>query len=103
MKDSDLEVEFVFAQTDRQVLKTLKVPEGSTVGDVINHSRIENEFPDIDMAGFATGIWGREVSRELRVQAGDRVEIYRPLEIEPREARRQLASMGRTMRGKARP
>ena len=40
----------------------------------------------------------RLVERGTRVQNGDRVEIYRPLELDPREARRQLASLGRTMR-----
>jgi putative ubiquitin-RnfH superfamily antitoxin RatB of RatAB toxin-antitoxin module len=44
------------------------------------------------------GVFGRVVADDYGVQAGDRVEIYRPLEREPREARRELAARGLTMR-----
>jgi putative ubiquitin-RnfH superfamily antitoxin RatB of RatAB toxin-antitoxin module len=98
MSSSEFEVEFVFALAERQLLRCLTVPDGSTVKDVISHSRVESDFPDIDMTEFETGIWGRQVGLQQRVKAGDRVEIYRPLELEPREARRQLALVGRTMR-----
>jgi putative ubiquitin-RnfH superfamily antitoxin RatB of RatAB toxin-antitoxin module len=37
------------------------------------------------------GIWGKRVSPDTTVRAGDRVELYRPLEVDPREARRQRA------------
>ncbi|MDH5239499.1 MAG: RnfH family protein [Gammaproteobacteria bacterium] len=42
-------------------------------------------------------MWGKEVAGDTLVSAGDRVEIYRPLNLDPREARRQLALSGRTM------
>ena len=44
------------------------------------------------------GVWGRVVEPGYRLKSGDRVEIYRPLEIDPRDARRKLAEAGRTMR-----
>jgi putative ubiquitin-RnfH superfamily antitoxin RatB of RatAB toxin-antitoxin module len=43
------------------------------------------------------GIWGRPVERDQAVSDGDRVELYRPLNMDPREARRRLAAAGRTM------
>ncbi len=96
---SDVEVELVFALADRQVLRTLSVAAGSSIRDVINVSGIQADFPDIGIGELATGIWGREAALSQKIKAGDRIEIYRPLELEPREARRQLALAGRTMSG----
>jgi putative ubiquitin-RnfH superfamily antitoxin RatB of RatAB toxin-antitoxin module len=96
---SDVEVELVFALADRQVLRTLSVAAGSSICDVLTVSGFQADFPDIDFGELATGIWGREAALSQKIKAGDRIEIYRPLELEPREARRQLALAGRTMSG----
>ncbi len=71
------------------------------MADVIAASGIEQRFPDSDIAALATGVWARLVDRQHRVVAGDRIELYRELEIDPREARRKLALAGQTMRGAA--
>ena len=49
------------------------------------------------LAACQLGIWGRLVNRDQTLEDGDRVEIYRPLEIDPRETRRRLAAEGKTM------
>lgn len=90
-------VEVVFAVTDRQELLRITVPGGSTVQDVIGASSLATMFPEYDFGSSPVGIWGRVVRPEHVVAAGDRVEIYRPLERDPREARRALAAEGRTM------
>jgi putative ubiquitin-RnfH superfamily antitoxin RatB of RatAB toxin-antitoxin module len=94
---SEIEVEIVFALPDQQDLRTVRVESGATVADVLEKSGLSGVFPEHDMAALASGIWGREVERGQSVKEGDRVEFYRPLEIDPREARRQLALRGRTM------
>ncbi len=95
---SDLiNVEVVLATPPKQVLIALRVPQGSTAAEVIAASGVEGQFPDLRPAELAVGVWGRLVERDHVVGDGDRVEIYRPLLIEPREARRQLARAGRTM------
>ena len=99
---SDFEVEIVFALPDRQLLETVLVTAGETVLDVVNKSGLHEAFPDHDIDGLAVGIWGREVQRDQLVKEDDRIEIYRPLELDPREARRQLALSGRTMAGRTR-
>ncbi len=86
-----MQVEIVVAQPDRQVLERLEIEEGATVGDVIRRSRIARHFPGIDLGSLQTGVWGRPVDRDHRVVEGDRVELYRPLEIDPKEARRLKA------------
>ena len=94
---SDFEVEIVFALPDRQLLETVLVTAGETVLDVVNKSGLHEAFPEYDIDGLAVGIWGREVQRDQLVKEDDRIEIYRPLQLDPREARRQLALSGRTM------
>jgi putative ubiquitin-RnfH superfamily antitoxin RatB of RatAB toxin-antitoxin module len=91
------EVEVVFALPEAQSLQVVAVEAGATAADCVARSGIEREFPERDLSEFSLGIWGREVERSQVVKEGDRVEIYRPLELDPREARRQLALAGRTM------
>ena len=87
-----LRVEVVFALPEEQRLVELEVPDGSTVSEVIDASGIRDAFPQVDIDALKRGIWGKSASDDDRVQAGDRVEIYRPLMTEPREARRQRAA-----------
>lgn len=90
MPDS-FKVEVAFATPSQQELVEIGVGAGATVQDAIDQSRIAERFEGFDFATMPVGIWGREVAREDEVRSGDRVEIYRSLEVEPREARRQLA------------
>jgi len=80
-----LEVELAF--NDRS--ETLRVPAGTTVRSVIERSRLLERHPEIDLAQNRVGIYARFVSLEALVQNGDRVEIYRPLQADPKELRRQ--------------
>jgi len=91
------EVEVVFALPGAQSLQVVPVEAGATAADCVARSGIERQFPEHDLSEFSLGIWGREVERSQVVKEGDRVEIYRALELDPREARRQLALAGRTM------
>jgi putative ubiquitin-RnfH superfamily antitoxin RatB of RatAB toxin-antitoxin module len=84
-------VEIVVATPDRQVLMELTVEAGATVADVIAASGIASRFPELPVQDMPTGIWGKPVARDCTVREGDRVELYRPLQIDPREARRQRA------------
>ena len=71
----------------------LDVEEGATVAQAIRGSGIERQFPEVDMSALQVGIWGRPVDRSRVLRQGDRVEIYRPLETDPREARRLKAGV----------
>lgn len=92
-----INIEVVLAAADRQVLVAVEVGTGATVADVISESRMHLEFPELPIGDLEVGVWGKPVARDYVVNDGDRVEIYRPLRIDPREARRQLARAGRTM------
>lgn len=88
----ELEIEIVFAAPNSQVLLAVSLPADATVADAIQSSRIQERFPDYPLDSLPVGIWGRVVSLEQKLQAGDRVEIYRELEIDPMEARRIRAA-----------
>ena len=89
---SDLiNVEVVFGAPDSQQLVSVSMPPGSTVADALEMSKIGAAFPDADIAHMPTGIWGRPVQRDQTLVDGDRVEVYRELEIDPKEARRLRA------------
>lgn len=88
-----MRVEVVFAGEDEQVLRALELPEGATVAEVIEASNIARQFPGTDLRKLPSGVWGKRVERSYVVRDGDRVELYRPLENEPREARRLKAGV----------
>lgn len=94
---SDFDVEIVFATPVRQWLHTVGVSSGDSVADVVSKSGLREAFPSDSIDEFSWGIWGREVDHTHVVKEGDRIEIYRPLAIDPREARRKLALAGKTM------
>jgi putative ubiquitin-RnfH superfamily antitoxin RatB of RatAB toxin-antitoxin module len=86
-----MRVEVVFARADKQVLHALELPDGATVAAVIEASNIAQQFPGTDLGELQAGIWGQQVERSRVVRDGDRVELYRPLKLDPREARRLKA------------
>lgn len=96
-----IKIEVVFALPDDQALVSVDVDAGATVADVITRSGIREDFPEENIDALQVGLWGRVVDRDCRVKDGDRVEIYRPLLRDPRDARRELAQSGLTMRGAA--
>jgi len=93
-----ISIELVYATAERQALLKLSIEEGgSSVEDAISESAIYSMFPDHGLDKASVGVWGRPVDRGYTICAGDRIEIYRPLQMDPRESRRLLAEQGRTM------
>jgi len=90
-------VEVAYALPDRQSLVTVELDAGATADTAIMHSGLLENYPDIDLAVNPVGVFGRRCTLDTVLAQGDRVEIYRPLEMDPREARRLLAARGRTM------
>jgi putative ubiquitin-RnfH superfamily antitoxin RatB of RatAB toxin-antitoxin module len=87
-----LSVEVAYATPHKQVIIRLEVPVGCTVAQAIERSRIREQFPDMEVNAEALGIFSRKVTPEHELQAGDRVEIYRPLVADPKESRRKRAA-----------
>ncbi len=89
-----LQIEVVFATTERQELVAVELPTGATIADAIRESGIQDRF-DESLDEFDVGVWGRAANRDQAVGDGDRVEIYRPLARDPMDARRELAKAQR--------
>ncbi len=73
----------------------LCLPEGSTVGDAVSEA-----FPGLALEGLVPGVWGKQRALSDPLREHDRVEIYRPLRVDPKEARRQRYQ---SHRAKAKP
>lgn len=92
-KVSTIDVIFCWSLAARHVQEVkLKVPGGTTVAGVLAWlSEAQGIEPAaLESLNFQTpGIWGRKVPWTQAVQAGDRIELYRPLKVDPKVARRQ--------------
>lgn len=77
-----------YATPDRQIEIPLSVEESCTIAMAIRRSGILEQFPEIQLSSANVGIYSRKVALDALVHAGDRIEIYRPLQIDPKEARR---------------
>ncbi len=69
----------------------IALPEAATAIDAIRASGLLERFPELDVSVQAIGIWGRACALDAPLRDGDRVEIYRPLAMDPNEARRLRA------------
>lgn len=86
-----INVEVGYARPEQQSLCALKLPVGSCIEAAIYASGILGKYPEIDLEHTKVGIFGRVCSVEYILSEGDRVEIYRPLKLDPKAARRQRA------------
>lgn len=66
----------------------LELADGATLIEAIRASGLLQRHPDVDLGVLRTGIWGRAKPLEAPLRERDRVEIYRPLQVDPKEARR---------------
>ena len=97
-KLDSIDVEVAYARPDKQKILHVQVPAGTTAMEAAELSGIVTEFPEIDLAAAKMGIFGKHLGtkglagpEEYLVQPRDRIEIYRPLLIDPKEVRRRRA------------
>ena len=98
-----IHIEVVYALREVQALIALELEDGATARQAVERSGLVARFPDIDPARMRVGIFGRVMEADTVLRDGDRVEIYRPLEADPKAARRARAGPRRTrQRGRER-
>ncbi|MBP1475725.1 RnfH family protein [Frateuria sp. MAH-13] len=86
---AEIAVEVVLALPGRTLLKRLVLDSGATVCDAIAAAQLGQDSIQVDLQ--RVGVFGRRVPPEHRLRDGDRVEIYRVLVVDPKEARRRRA------------
>ncbi|TDJ43823.1 MAG: RnfH family protein [Gammaproteobacteria bacterium] len=91
-----IDVEVAYARPDAQLTVPCRVPVGTSVRDALRLSGLAEAFSEIDVDACPLGIFGQAVDGAQRVGPGDRVEVYRPLRINPREARRERQRGGKS-------
>ena len=84
-------VQVCYALPDRQIVRDLFVAAGTTLQQAIERSGILQEFPGIDLTKNPVGIFGKIRQLDAILVENDRAEIYRPLIVDPKEARRRRA------------
>ena len=88
---NSIEVEVVYALAQTQTAVSLTVAPGTTVKEAIARSGIAAKHPEVDGDAVAVGIYGERVAVSTILRDHDRVEIYRPLIADPKQARRNRA------------
>lgn len=86
---AEIEIEIAYASAEKQKLYLMKVQEGTTVREAVDDLDLKVDFPQADTENTVLGIFGKVVKEDTVLRAGDRIEIYRPLVADPKEARRK--------------
>lgn len=93
---SKIHVEVAYALPEKQKIIALDVEDGCTVREAVRRSNIVAFFPDLDIETAKVGIFGKAIRNadEQVLKAGERVEIYRELKVDPKQARANRAAKG---------
>ncbi len=87
-----INVEVAHATPKKQIIRTVNVNTGTTIGAAIVQSGIMMDFPELELEDAKVGLFGKAVAMTTVLSDGDRVEIYRPLIADPKEVRRKRAA-----------
>ena len=90
-----MRVTVVYALPGRVWERTVEVAAGATLRDAVDRACVLDEFPALRAAELSTGVYGKLRKLDDPLHDGDRVEIYRPLIVDPKEARRIRADIRR--------
>ena len=85
-------IEVAYALPEEQVIISIKVPTIFNVQQAIEKSGIQKKFPSIDLSKNKVGIFGKKTTLDQPLNDRDRIEIYRPLILDPKEMRRKRAA-----------
>ncbi len=94
-----IDVQVVFALPDEQHRVHLRVPVGTTAREAVVRSGLAQTLPAYPIASAPLGVYGHQVDGAMVLADGDRVEIYRPLQVDPKTNRRRRVASGQTMTG----
>jgi len=89
--DNQLSITVIYATPDRQWIESLQIPAGTTVRQALQLSRLPQQVSDLKVETQPIGVFGQVVDHDYVLQNGDRLEVYRPLLADPKEARRLRA------------
>jgi len=88
-----LRVTVAVALPDRQEVVAVELADGATVADALAAARLDERFPGLAVGSMPVGLWSRRCDPATPVRDGDRVELYRPLQADPKAMRRARARL----------
>lgn len=86
-----INITVAYATPKKQIEIPLMVEQSCTVALAIKRSGVLEQFPEIQLGKTKVGIYSKVIALDAMLHDGDRVEIYRPLQVDPKEARRLKA------------
>ena len=95
-EDETLNVEVIYAKAGDTHIIPMRVKADARIRQVIEQSNILQRCPEIDLKLNKVGIFSKIAELDDRLADGDRIEIYRPLIVDPMEARRRRAEKHKT-------
>ena len=93
-----IRVSVAYVGPEEEFFRAIDVPADSSVGEAVRRSGVLEACPEIDLDSHKLGIFGKLAKAEQRLAEGDRVEIYRPLIADPKEARKRRAEEGKALK-----
>ena len=87
----EIRIEIVYAEPQQGIIKSFTLMPGALVRDALAKAATEPAFCKVDLENSPVGIFGKPTHADQVLNDGDRIEIYRPLEQEPKVARRGRA------------
>jgi len=94
-----INVQVCYALPGSSFLKALKLDRGTTIAQAVEASGVLRSHPEIDLSQLRLGIFGKLKAADTEVREGDRIEIYRPLQADPKETRRRRAAHRKAAKG----
>ena len=98
-----IRIAIAVAMPGRQEVIEVQLVEGATLADAIAHARADERFAGLDTGTMKAGIWSREAQMGTVLRDGDRVELYRALKADPKDARRTRARLKPSTRSRSGP
>lgn len=90
-----LRVRVIYALPDHQAIVDLQLPPGTSITEAVSRSGLLQKFPEAAARPLSCAIFGRAVPLSYELRDGDRIEILRPLLIDPKQSRREAAQRNR--------
>ena len=85
-----MRITVVYSPGSRQVIEcVLDLPEGATARQALQASGLLEDRPELAQGSLDVGLWGRSCLPSQVLEGGDRLELYRPLRVDPKVARRE--------------
>jgi uncharacterized protein len=91
-------IEVAYALPQGAIQRTYELPDASTVRDALRAAGADPAFVGVDLESAPIGVFGAPARREQPLHPGDRVEIYRPLALDPKAARRARVRQARALK-----